>query len=435
MSPSYSLLAPRCRRMIISALVLVSGFSGPISKAQGIDHRDSLQYALQQAASLESQADVLNQLSQYYESIHADSALLYAQQAVATSQKAAYDEGTAQAYLRIASYYGHFQHYNFDSLDYYFSRSLTIYQGQPDSLRMADAYYYMSRTCNENDNYPLAYSYGENAATLYLQLGEEEKRAYALSLLCDVENHTGNNALAMKYCTSAQRIFDTLNKEGEKAALFKTMGSINFQLKNYEKSKEFFLLAIGLAQKHDNFLTLAESYVGMGQALRATQEYDDALNYFNRSLALYQQNDSERSTLGISYAYYHIGKTYLLQGNSEQALDLLEGVAETAEVYGDVSLHTLSLLELGKAYYNLDDLDQSFSYLNEATQQAQGIKGTYANVILQGLLPESGEVLQPNRKSGRGFGELSPLQPGTRAYLSRASVPAGGRTTDVVRNR
>ena len=369
--------------MPVGIALLISGLFGSESRAQSTKDPDSLDYALQQAASLEDQADILIDLSRYYEPIYADTSLHFAEQALVTSQKAAYDNGIALAYLQIASYYGHFQHYNFDSLDYYFSRSLIIYQSNTDSLQMANAYYYMSGTCNENDNYPLAHSYGEKAATIYLKLGQEEKRANALALLCEVENSTGNNALAMKYCTASQRIFDAINRESEKAGLFKTMGSINFQLRNYEKSKEFFLQAIGLAQKYGNSTTLSEAYVGMGQALRATQEYDDALNYFNRSLALYQRNSNELSPLGTSYAYYHIGKTYMLQGNAEQALDLLDEALETAEVYGDVSLRALCLLELGKAYYNLNDLEQSFSFLSEASQQAQGIKGTYANVILQ----------------------------------------------------
>ena len=370
------------QKILTGMVLLVSGLLSNDSRAQGVDP-DSLEYALQQAASLEDQAEVLIDLSRYYEPIHADTSLRFAQRALATSQKAAYNEGVAQAYLQIASYYAHFQHYNFDSLDHYFSRSLIIYQSNADSLEVANAYYYMSGTCDENDNYPLALSYGEKAMALYLQLGLEEKRAYALARLCEVENSVGNNALAMKYCTTSQRIFDAINKESEKANLFKTMGSINFQLRNYEKSKEFFLLAIGLAQKYEDAPTLSKAYVGMGQALRATQEYDDALSYFNRSLALYQRDDNDLSVLGTSYAYYHIGKTYLLQGNAEQALSLLEEALETAEVYGDVSLRASALLELGKAYYNLEDLEQAFSYLSEASQQAQGIKGTHANVILQ----------------------------------------------------
>ena len=368
----------------MSAAWLVSnGLLGARSMAQGIDEVDSLTYALQQAASLEAQADILVDLSRYYEPVYIDSALHFAQRALSTAQKASYDHGIAQAYLQIASYYGHFQHYNFDSLDHYLSRSLTIYQSNSDSLQMADAYYYMSGTSYDNNNYPLAHSYGETAMTLYLQLGQEEKRAYAMARLCQIENLAGNNALAMKYCTASQRIFDAINKESEKAGLFKTMGSINLDLPNYEKAKEFFLLAINLAQKYSNLNVLSNAYVGMGQALRATQEYDDALNYFNRSLALYQNRDDAFSALGISYAYYHIGKTYLLQNKNEQALSLLEEALETAEEYGDVSLRARSMLDLGKAYYNLNNLAQSFSYLNEATQQAQGIKGTYANLILQ----------------------------------------------------
>ena len=369
--------------MFTSTALLLSWLLGLGSPVQKADDPDSLHYALQQAASLEDQADILVSLSRYYEPIYVDTALHFAQQALATSQKASYDQGTAKAYLQMASYYGHFKHYNFDSLDHYLSRSLTLYQSNEDSLQMANAYYYMSGTCYDNDNYPLAHSYGETAATLYLQLGQEEQRGYALARLCQIEHYTGNNALAMKYCTSSQRIFDAIAKEGEKAGLFKTMGNINLDLRNYEKAKDFFLQAIGLAQTYNNIIILSDAYVGMGQALRATQEYNEALNYFNRSLALYQRSDNALSALGTSYAYYHIGKTYLLQGNNEQSLSLLEEALETAEAYGDVSLRARSLLELGKAYYNLNDLEQSFSYLNEATQQAQGIKGTYANVILQ----------------------------------------------------
>ena len=363
--------------------ILWGGLFGVSLPAAAADTLDSLTFALQQAVSLEDQADVLIDIARYYEPIYADSALRFSRRALAVSQRSAYDRGIAQAYLQIASYYGGVPHYNFDSLDRYFSLSLTIYQSGGDSLAMADSYFYLSSTCYENDNYPLAHSYGEQAANLYLRLGEEQKRGYALAHLGRVENYMGNNALAMKYCTAAQRIFDAIKQENEKAGLFKTMGSVNLDLRNYDKAKDFFLQSISLSQKYDNSTTLSDAYVGMGQALRATQEYDDALNYFNRSLALYQRGDSKMSSLGTSYAYYHIAKTYVLQGHNEEALSLLDEVLGTAEQYGDILLRARSLLELGKAYYNLKELDQSFTYLNEAAQQARGLKGTYANVILQ----------------------------------------------------
>ena len=362
---------------------LLSGLFGVSRPAAAADTLDSLTFALQQAVSLEDQADVLVDIARYYEPIYADSALRFAQRALATAERAAYDQGIAQAYLQIASYYGGVPHYNFDSLDRYFSLTLTIYRSEGDSLAMANSYFYLSSTCYENDNYPLAHNYGETAANLYLQLGEEQKRGYALAHLGRVENYMGNNALAMKYCTAAQRIFDAVGQEDEKAGLFKTMGSINLDLRNYDKAKDFFLQSINLSQQHDDAATLSDAYVGMGQTLRATQEYDDALNYFNRSLALHQRGDSRLGDVGTGYAYYHIAKTYVLQGHNEEALSLLEEVLETAERYGDILLRARSLLELGKAYYNLRELDQSFTFLNEAAQQARGLKGTYANVILQ----------------------------------------------------
>jgi serine phosphatase RsbU (regulator of sigma subunit) len=370
-------------RLSVLGIVFLGGLLRLSSAAVAADTLDSLTFALQNAESLEDQADALLDIARYYEPIYADSTWQYAQQALAASQSAAYDHGTAQAYLQIASYYGGGGHYNFDSLDRYFSLALALYQRNDDSLAVADSYFYLSTTCYENDNYPLAHNYGETAANLYLRLGEEQRRGYALAHLGRVENYMGNNALAMKYCTTAQRIFDAIEQENEKAALFKTMGSINLDLRNYDKAKDFFLQSVGLAGKHNDVATLSDAYVGMGQALRATQEYDDALNYFNRSLALHQRGDSKMSDLNTSYAYYHIGKTYVLQGHNEEAISLLDEALTTAEQYEDIVLQARSLLELGKAYYNLQELDLSFTYLNEAAQQARGLKGTYANVILQ----------------------------------------------------
>ena len=179
-----SIYMTRARALPISSfaraafgLTLLSGLFGVSRPAVAADSLDSLTFALQQAVSLEDQADILVDIARYYEPVHADSALRFAQRALTIADRAAYDRGIAQAYLQIASYYGGVPHYNFDSLDRYFSLTLTIYRSENDSLAMADSYFYLSNTCYENDNYPLAHSYGEQAANLYLQLGKEQKRA------------------------------------------------------------------------------------------------------------------------------------------------------------------------------------------------------------------------------------------------------------------
>ena len=363
-------------RLVPFTLVLFSLADGLAQENPGVI--DSLNQRLERALTLEEQSYILANLSEEYEYENIDTVLYLAQSALKLAQQAASDSSIARAYLHIASYYGHLQRFNFDSLDYYLAQSLALYAAAEDSLGMANAYRYISFTCHQSDNYPLAIQYGRQALDIYEQLDRPELQAVMLSQLCEIQNYAGNNELAMKHCVAAQRIFDAIQKEREKAILFKTMGSVNYDLGNYSKAREYLLLSVDLSQQYNDSYTLSSAYIGLGQVMREQQGYEEALDYFQRALAIDEVQGEQH---GMGYAYYNIGKTYVLQGENNEAIDLLEDALAIAEDYGDLSIQTRALLELGKAYYNIDDLDQAFLYLNQSLQFARGIKGS--NTILQ----------------------------------------------------
>lgn len=329
---------------------------------------DSLMRGLDNAVSLEEQADYLNGLSQFYEHNLPDTSFYYARQALIASRKASYDTGLAGAYLNLAVNYSHFSRYNFDSLNHYLTQSIDIYQASQDSVSTARAYFHISKSCFRNDSYTLSLQYGQQASSLFEKLDNKLMLAHSLALLCEVHNYLGNNALADDRCLKSRRLYDELNIEEDKAALFNTLGNVNYDIKMYGRAKEYLLLAMEVAQKHGLTKELSSAYISMGEVLQQLQDYEGALEFFRKSLALHRTTNNE---LGTSYAYFNIGKTFIMQGENERALDLLEGAMEISEQYGNLLLQAQASLELGKAYYNLNDLEQAFTYLNRSLSYAK----------------------------------------------------------------
>ena len=331
---------------------------------------DSLTRNLEQASSLEEQADAYHLLSSHFEQHSPDTSLYLAQAALNISQKADYDKGIAQAYRNIAAYYSHSKYFNFDSLSRYLSNSIKLYKQNDDSLGMASTYYDLSFSCYLSDRYNISAEYCKEAVNIYRAKDEKLLLAQSLSLLCEVHNYMNNNTLAPEFCYEALRIFDDLDAERYKPSLYNTIGSINYDLKNYDEARQNFLFSIDLSKKLNLDYQLSDAYLSMGEVLRATEEYESALDYFQLALQLDRVNEDNE---GVSYAYLDIGSTFILQGEYERALPLLEGALEIAEDYGDIRMQSRASLELGKAHYNLNHKDAAFDYLNRSLRHAKRI--------------------------------------------------------------
>ncbi len=332
------------------------------------ERSDSLLNGLKEAVSLEDQTNYLNGLSAYYQQNFPDTAYYYAQRAVNTADKATYQEGLAQAYLNLAIGFSHYSRYNFDSLSYYLSRTLGIYQAVPDSSKMAQAYFTVSKACYQSNYYPLALQYGQKASEILEKQGNKPMLASTLSVLCEVHHRLGNNGLAVNRGIKALRLYDELQNEPRQAAIYNTLGSANYDLKIYDRAKEYLLFAMEIAEKYSLTSELSDAYINMGEVLQQLKDFEGALEYFRKSLSINRLSNDE---VRISRTYFNIGKTFIMQGENEQALNLLEESLELSKEYGRLNLQARASLEMGRAYFNMNELDQAYTYLNQSTNAAK----------------------------------------------------------------
>jgi serine phosphatase RsbU (regulator of sigma subunit) len=327
---------------------------------------DSLQIVLEESNSLEEESQALIQLADYYEYRNLDTTYYFIQQALDAAEKADYSIGRANAYVRLSAYYAHYRRYKPDSLHRFLEQAITIYKEVGDSTQIAQAYYQVGRTAFYSDFYPIAFQYVTNAKDIYQQRNNRRALAEALSLLCEIQNRQGNNVIALSHCMEALEIFDELKIESEKARLNKTIGIINLDARNYPIARKHLIQAEDFAIQFRDTATLSTTYIGIGEVNIATENYEAALNDFQKVLNL----NRDRAGNDMAYAYYNIGKTYLLQKQPKQAIPLLEEAIVLGERYENRLLQAQSSLELGKVYYELEELDQCFNYLNQCLTQA-----------------------------------------------------------------
>ncbi|MEM8965281.1 MAG: SpoIIE family protein phosphatase [Bacteroidota bacterium] len=321
---------------------------------------DSLNIKLERANSLEDENQAWLGLAAFYEQVDLDTTYYLIQQARNAAQKANYDKGLADTYVRLASYFAHYPRYNSDSLEHYLSQGLSIYREEADSISIAGAYHLVAQTTFANDYYSLAIQYADSARLIYEQQQSRLALAKTLLLLCEIRNRTGSNVIALDHCIDAATLFNNLQFETHKAQLNKTIGIINHDVQNYTKAREYLLQSIEFAQIAKDTSTLSSAYIGMGRVHVKTENYDLALESFRRVISLNQDRENSR----LARAYFYIGRTYLLQNQAKEAIPLLEEALALAKRFEHRSLQARCMLELSNAYYALNDMEQCFNYLN-----------------------------------------------------------------------
>ncbi len=332
---------------------------------------------------IRGKVDELNGLARKYEESSSDSMLLLSKQALRISYQSQYDQGIADAYMNMANYFVDNHHSNWDSTTFYFQKVLDIHFANQDSLRIGKAFYDLSQTYYINDNYPLALNYATRARETFEKQTKGatqrnlEYLANTLSLICEINNYMSNNEIATRNCIEALKLFNELSMERQKAPLLKTMGSVHYDLKDYEKAQEYLQRSVLVSEKYNLPYNLSSAYIGLGEVELALTDYEEALEYFNKALALDTLSNDSTGTGGeSSYAYYSIGKTYVLQEKNDEALQMLEKSIIKANIKSDQLLQAKIFLELGKVNYNLTQLDSTINYLNQSKAIAEKIQAS-----------------------------------------------------------
>jgi len=155
---------------------------------------------------------------------------------------------------------------------------------------------------------------------------------------------------------------------GAQATFFKSVGGYFFYRAHTDSALHFFAQALRLNQEAygENSLEVARAYRYLGSVNQQARKYKDALGYYEKSLASYQQSSPQaKGELGA--AHVRVGAMLRSLSKFHLALEFLEKgmvLQEQAKVSDETLARTYNVV--GIAYSNKNEFDKSLSYYQKS---------------------------------------------------------------------
>jgi type IV pilus assembly protein PilF len=140
------------------------------------------------------------------------------------------------------------------------------------------------------------------------------------------------------------------------------MGLVYFYMQKYDESEKKYKKAVALKKDY------SESYVNLGSLYARQERYQEAIDQFRKAL-----NNPFYPTPAL--AHHNIGLCYQGLGDFDKAQAAMHEAIQT-----DPNLFRASF-DLGKLYYQNNQVDQSIQVLSDAVQRHPKIEGDPINAL------------------------------------------------------
>ena len=200
----------------------------------------------------------------------------------------------------------------------------------------------------------------EQALNIYQDIGDEAGEAETKSYIGGMFEKIGSYPKALEYQTESLKMFESLGMRSEIAFVRENIGSIYEDLEKYDSAYSNFQKAFLLNSDLGDSLRIISNLNNLGDVLRKTREAKKGLEYSKKAAEMSQR-------LGLLYqqksAIVDISKAYAEMEDYESAFKYLEQSRQLSDmVFSEESTRQLAIQE---AQYNLFTKNQQIKELEQ----------------------------------------------------------------------
>jgi tetratricopeptide (TPR) repeat protein len=336
-----------------------------MAAAQSTFLEDSLRKELSHARTVPDRLRWMDALGQFYIGINNQQADELEMQIITLADSSRNREWMATAYLYNADRY-----LNFSSVQ------LSITKG----LEYAQKALEIARNNNLNEWTTWSYLY---LARGYIRNGEGDKALdcsnMALSLASGITNDSlqtcvynilGDAYMAKNEKLPAFRHYLQALDKAEETGIYELLSKCYWRmsdfyssLEDYEKAKDFLFRREALQLQHNKLYDLLGTYSAMGGLYVNTKQYDQALKYYEKTIALAH---SIRFDIYNINSHANIINLYLSSGQFQKGLDYLNTHKDLSVFFDNSGMGYFKDQALGAIYTYMGNLDSAGYYLKKA---------------------------------------------------------------------
>ncbi len=222
----------------------------------------------------------------------------------------------------------------------------------------------------------LSAEYGTEARQLASDIGYICGEAEAVRILGEAHFAESNYTIALPYFQELRGLYAKCGDRTLPPISPRRVGDCYYHLGNYDEGLKRYFESLreleGLLEQgceEDMRLRIGHQYGAIGNAYRFTGEAKKALEYYHKSLDLYEQ---EGYTIGIAGMNCNMGNIYQERQEYDKALDHFFRAKTVAEELSDNYLLTMAMTNIGSAYLDLGNPDESLGYFMESYEICEG---------------------------------------------------------------
>lgn len=343
--------------------IFISLFSLLLQQAIAQDAAEiqKLQADLKHATSDSDRVKTLSLLCFNYSDINFDSSLAFGNKALQLATDIHYEHGLADTYNSLG--WSYYQHGDDEKAEQYLKTSLEKFKAigseenySPPLSNLANLYldeknYAQSLKCFKD-----ALQYAENA-------NNEAQAAICYYNIGKVYNTEGDHAQARQYFTKARDIEIKLNDELEITADNSSIAN-TYQFENkFDSALIYYNEELPIFLKHHDIYRTGNLYENIGIAYENKKDYAEAFKNMQIAKGYYTQLNSRSD---IAYLDEEIGTASVESGNVQQSFSYYNDAIKLAEQIPIADLKRSLLQDLSDAYKQTGDYKNAYIFLDSS---------------------------------------------------------------------
>lgn len=300
---------------------------------------DSLQAVLDTARN-ERKVKTLNELSRAYITSDPIKALGFTREALSLATEINDQKGMAASYNNLGVAYRN--HGALDKALEYYLTSLRIYQTLENKEGVATTKNNISNIYAIKKDFGQAMRYLEESHNLFLELNDPKKIIGSMNNLGNLHSEIKLNEKAMKYFSESAQLAEKIGVMF--ADPYTNMGNLYFKQDQYEKAIELYEKALAMERGNNNKLGILNIITNLGIVHTRSGNYGLATQYFDEAIALCNSIEAYAFLPSI---YKSIGENFAKQNKWKEAYESQRRYDEAREkIYGEESSRNIAQMEM-----------------------------------------------------------------------------------------
>lgn len=206
----------------------------------------------------------------------------------------------------------------------------------------------------------------------------------ALTILGNIENRRCNYDISLQHYYKAIAWLEKKNAGFTMAKIQNNIAVVSLKMGAYSDAIEGYIKAVNIFESLDNVEHyIAEIYIGMGNVYNYLNDCEKALEYYEKSLIIYQYTDNKRA-IGLLYgnmgaAYHRLGQYDKAMEHYRKACDFNSSVGYKIGWANDLSNMSILYSVLGD-YYNALQCSLESLEIKKEIEDKIGTARTFAHI-------------------------------------------------------